>query len=120
MTGRLSGAILAVTLITGAAMADGSEETVMRIGEAREIQFDGKPSTGYRWVLNEDGSTGLDAVTVEDLGYGETYTELLGASAPYRFRMTCEKSGLADLQFDYLAPDRSTVSATQTLSIRCE
>ena len=113
-------AALALAVAVPGASADGMTQHTIRIGDSEEFHFDGKPSTGYRWILNEEESSGLDIVTVESLGYSDPYTRLLGADAPFSFRLTCARSGSAELQFDYLSPAGSTVGDTQIYKVLCE
>lgn len=111
---------LAQVFLIAAVAADDAPVLTVGIGQSEEFHFDGKPSTGYRWFLDEDASTGLGVVDVETLGYGETYTRLLGASAPYRFRIGCEREGRAELVFDYVSPGGASVAETRMLHIVCE
>jgi inhibitor of cysteine peptidase len=105
-----------LSLMVGTApLAHAGSETI-----SYEFQFEGNPSTGYQWRLNASASKGLDIVDVESLGYGEPTSRLIGAPAPFRFRLTCTGSGTAELHFDYVSPDNTTIAQTHTHWARCE
>ena len=83
------------------------------------LELPGNPSTGYRWIVDEEASTGLDHVTIEDLGYGEPAKPMPGAPAPFRFQVTCTSPGTVEISFDYLSPDKTTVGQTATHQMDC-
>lgn len=116
----LAAMAMAALATTHPSQAEETADTVQAVGETTEFHFDGKPSTGYGWFLDPDASTGLDIAQVEALGYGAPYTKLLGADAPFRFRISCLKAGYADLLFNYRSPDGMTVAATRSRQARCE
>jgi predicted secreted protein len=100
--------------------ASASSRTI-KSGNSYEFQFDGNPSTGYQWKLNEAQSSGLDVVKVESLGYGRPLTKKIGAPAPFLFRITCQSEGNAELHFDYVSPGSAqTVAESHTHWARCE
>lgn len=84
------------------------------------LKFPANPSTGFHWVLDEAASTGLDLVTVEDRGYGEPETTMLGAPAPAFFAVHCTGMGPVRLVFDYTSPDGSTVAETRAAELTCD
>jgi inhibitor of cysteine peptidase len=116
-------AVLSVAAMTtlsspGAATASGP---TIKSGQSYEFQFDGNPSTGYKWQLNEAASSGLDIVRIEVLGYDRPLSKLIGAPAPFVFRLTCMAEGFVELQFDYVSPgSEKTVANSHTHWARCE
>jgi predicted secreted protein len=94
----------------------------LHLGNSRVFQFAGNPSTGYRWTLNKASSSGLDLVQLESLGYASVKSKpgLVGAPAPFRFRVTCVKAGAAQLRFDYIGPTGNKSGKRQDLAVRCE
>lgn len=98
----------------------GREERSVKAGSSWEFQIEGNPSTGYIWRLNEGESENPAIVKVEDLGYGEPETKLLGAPAPYRFRITGLTPGFAKLHFEYLRPWIGKPDKTEDLWVRVE
>jgi inhibitor of cysteine peptidase len=105
----LCAALLGFCLAFGAGVgnADGKKQKSLRAGTSYVLELEGNPSTGYRWRLNQGSSENLAIVKVEDLGYGEAKSsgkKLLGAPAPYRFRITGLSPGFAKLAFEYVQP----------------
>ena len=95
--------VVAVLLACGAGFA-AHETKSLRIGASWVVEFEGNPSTGYKWRLDQAGSENPAIVEVEDLGYGEAKSKLLGAPAPQRFRLTGLSAGFAKLHFEYVQP----------------
>jgi hypothetical protein len=95
------------------ALADGT-------GQSGEIQYPGNPSTGYTWTYNPEKSENPGIAQVEALGFGDPDSRMIGAPAPYIFRITCLKSGFATLFFEHVAPDRRTIGDTHKDEIRCD
>jgi predicted secreted protein len=111
---------LAAGLIAGAPMLGAVPSSANESGVAEPtLGLPGNPSTGYRWVLNETASSGLETVVVEMLGYGPPETDLIGAPAIFGIGITCAGTGEAVLQFDYLSPDNSTVAESEIRKITC-
>lgn len=110
-------AVLAVSV-----PADARTAHDMRLGNAFEFQLEGNPSTGYKWVLNKTTSTGLESVEVEPLGYGpsEGKAGMVGTPAPFKFRITCIKTGSANLFFDYIGPTGKRSRESHETWVRCE
>ena len=105
-----------------AAATDVSTAHKLRIGESQVFQFRGNPSTGYRWMLDRPSSSGLALVKLESLGYASAPHKpgLVGAPAPFRFRVTCLKAGAAHLNFDYVGPTGRNSDKQQDVSVRCQ
>jgi Predicted secreted protein len=103
----LCAALLALCLAFSVGSAECNEQKSVRAGTSYVLELGGNPSTGYRWRLNQGSSENLAIVKVEDLGYGEAKSsgkKLLGAPAPYRFRITGLSPGFAKLAFEYVQP----------------
>jgi predicted secreted protein len=94
------------------------EETSGRVGTSWVIELEGNPSTGYRWRLNQKESENPSIVKVEDLGYGEAKSKLIGAPAPYHFRLTGLSPGLAKLRFEYVRPWEGKPEKTKDVWVR--
>jgi predicted secreted protein len=94
----------------------------LRLGNSWEFLLEGNPSTGYRWELNQSQSTGLDLVKIESLGYVSAKAKpgLVGAPAPFAFRITCIKAGSAHLMFGYVPPTRKSSSQQHEAWVRCD
>jgi predicted secreted protein len=84
-----------------------------------EVRLPGNPSTGYQWRLNAETSSGLERVDVESLGYGEPESDLMGAPAPFVFRVVCVSAGAVMLRFDYVSPSGLTISKTAEHEMDC-
>jgi len=103
----------------GSAVA--KEQKSLRVGLDYIFELQGNPGTGYVWRLNQGASENLALVKVDDLGYGESASgkkKLLGAPAPYRFRITGVAPGFAKLVFDYLRPWEGKPEKTEELWVR--
>jgi len=78
------------------------------VGDSYVLELDGNPSTGYRWKLNESKSENLRILRIDDLGYRAAEKPagklIVGAPAPYQYRVTLLASGSATIVFDYLRP----------------
>jgi predicted secreted protein len=94
----------------------------LHVGGAWEFQFQGNPSTGYRWQLDAPRSKGLDVVSLASLGYvgGGARAGWVGAPAPFKFRVTCLKAGLAQLAFEYVGPTGKRSQKRDDVSVRCD
>ncbi|MEJ2377246.1 MAG: protease inhibitor I42 family protein [Pseudolabrys sp.] len=93
----------------------------LALHHSRVFDLPGNPSTGYHWYLNRGRSTGTNVVKVDSLGYarGGHKPGLVGAPAPFRFRITCVKAGVAHLRFDYIGPTHKPSGKHHDLSVRC-
>ena len=94
-------------LLAASACIAAPETKSVRVGESWVTEFEGNPSTGYKWRLDEGGSENLSSVKVVDLGYGEpppSDKQLVGRPAPYRFRIISVAPGFAKLHFEYVQP----------------
>lgn len=85
-----------------------------RVGQILMIKFPGNRDAGYQWRLNEAKSTGLDLVTVKDIGWtirGKRGSVLFRRSAVMSISVLAKAPGQAKLAFDYLRSwgDRSPV-----------
>jgi len=92
-------------------------------GASYIFELEGNPFVGYRWRLNPRASENLAIVMVEDLGYGEGKSigkKLIGAPAPYRFRITALTPGFARLYFEYVHPWVGKSIKIETLGVRVD
>lgn len=94
--------LASMPVLAGEAAA--SSKGQARPGNSYEFQFKGNPSTGYKWRYNSGKSENPGVVRVDDLGYGTATSRMMGAPAPYFFRVTCLKAGQAELWFAYVGP----------------
>jgi predicted secreted protein len=121
---RLGAALAAFCLIAAMALtpADARTERNLRLGNSWEFQFEGNPSTGYAWRLDAATSDGLDLIKLESLGYasGKKRPGMVGAPAPFRFRITCIKPGTADLWFKYVGPTGKRSRSRHEVWVRCD
>lgn len=122
---RTSGALIGLAFLAmslAGSLAEARTARDLRLGNSFEFQLEGNPSTGYKWVLNETTSSGLDLVQVESLGYGPSDGKpgMVGAPAPFKFRITCIKAGFADLFFDYIGPTGKRSRESHETWVRCE
>lgn len=94
----------------------------LRLGNSWEFLLEGNPSTGYRWQLNQSQSSGLGLLKIELLGYMSAQSKpgMVGAPAPFAFRITCIKAGSAHLIFDYVPPTRKGSSEQHEAWVRCD
>lgn len=103
------------------AVAPAKDQRIFRSGVPFEYELEGNPGSGYTWKLNKETSSGLDIVKVDSLGYrtkSDGSQTLVGQPAPFVFRITCRKDGIAVLQFDYVGPT-GTKSKSQEAEVRC-
>ena len=112
-------AILAVANVTADAR---STSRNLRLGNSWEFLLEGNPSTGYRWQLNQSQSSGLGLLKIESLGYMSAQSKpgMVGAPAPFAFRITCIKAGSARLIFDYVPPARKGSNEQHEAWVRCD
>jgi predicted secreted protein len=110
---------LAVLLLAGGGLA-ARETKSLRVGTSWVVEMQGNPSTGYKWRLDPAGSENPSIVKVEDLGYGEPKSKLLGAPAPQRFRLTGLSAGFAKLHFEYVQPWVGKPGKTEDVWVRVE
>lgn len=104
------------------AAAGAPAERRVSVGTSFDIALAGNPSTGYRWVLNEQESTGLDVVNISSLGYGEPTTGkpgMVGRPAEFGFRIGCITAGVATLKFNYVGPTGKFSGKTDVVSLEC-
>ncbi len=92
----------------------------MRVGASWVVELQGNPSTGYKWRLDQAGSENPSIVKVDDLGYGEAKTKLLGAPAAQRFRLTGLSAGFAKLHFEYVQPWVGKPAKSEDVWVRVE
>lgn len=99
------------------------EPLSLRVGHSATVEFEGNPSTGYRWRLDEAGSENPAIVAVVDLGYGASSSKgkkLIGAPEMQRFRITGLKAGSARLRFQYLQPWVGTPAEVDDVRVHVE
>jgi len=124
-------ALFAVALVAAMASvspmspADAKTQRNLRLGNSWEFQFEGNPSTGYNWQLDAAASTGLDLIKLESLGYAgdgkkKKRPGMVGAPAPFKFRITCIKPGFADLWFQYIGPTGKRSPERHEVWVRCD
>lgn len=114
---RLSATLVAAGLAAAPAWA---AQDAHPLGSSWEVEIEGNPSTGYRWLLDEARSTGLASVEVKALGYRDSATDLLGAPALYVFRLTCLAPGEAHLVFAYVGPTGEPSDKLHETRVRCD
>jgi predicted secreted protein len=112
-----------IALAIGGGPADAASGKSLKVGSSSQLKFGGNPSTGYRWRLDRGASTGLGLVKVQSLGYGGGSGKrdghvVVGAPAPFAFRVTCVKPGTANLRFVYVGPTGKR-SKQEGVSVRC-
>jgi inhibitor of cysteine peptidase len=94
------------------------------VGDSYALELDGNPSTGYRWKLSEAKSGNLRILRIDDLGYRAAQSTpgklIVGAPAPYRFRVTLLAAGSATIVFEYLRPweGRAIKTFEQSVQVR--
>jgi inhibitor of cysteine peptidase len=115
--------LLCPLVVTGLGLsnAEAKEQRNLRVGASYVFELGGNPSTGYKWRLNQGASENLAIVTVEDLGYSAAKTsgkKLVGAPAPYRFRITGLAPGSARLHFEYVRPWVGKPLKAEDLTVR--
>lgn len=79
------------------------------VGDRLELGLKGIPGAGYAWRLNEEASSGLDNVEVEEKGWAPLrmpglVEELAGGSALFGFELRTVKVGSSKLVFEYVRP----------------
>ena len=122
---QVMAALCLVALATGSGPADAASGKSLKVGSSSQFQFGGNPSTGYRWRLDRGASTGLGLVRVQSLGYGGGSSKkkeghvVVGAPAPFAFRVTCVKPGNANLRFTYVGPTGKSSSKREGVSVHC-
>jgi inhibitor of cysteine peptidase len=117
------GLIVAVASVFLMSTADAKTQRTLRLGNSWEFQFEGNPSTGYTWQLDAAASTGLDLIELKSLGYtGDRKKRpgMVGAPAPFKFRVTCIKPGYADLWFQYVGPTGKRSPERHEVWVRCD
>ncbi len=77
------------------------EQLQLDVGETKTIMLTENPSTGYQWKVSPDESSNLDAVRVDDLGYKEAETHLLGAPGKHSWAIAGVAPGKARLVLNY-------------------
>jgi len=117
----LMAALCLVALAIDGGPAHAKPENDLRIGSRWEFKLEGNPGTGYTWRLDAAASHGLDLIKLESLGYmsgKKTRPGMVGAPAPFVFRLTCLKPGDADLWFQYVGPTGKR-SKRYEVSVHC-
>lgn len=120
--GTILGAICLIGAAVGSSPVDAQTQRTVRLGNSWEFQFGGNPSTGYTWKLDAAASRGLGFIKLDTLGYVSSRKKrpgMVGAPAPFKFRITCLKSGGADLWFTYVGPTGKR-SRRREVRIRCD
>ena len=92
--------------ITAPSSADtGERAKTAQVGQVLVLKFPGNHQGGYRWLLNRTRSTGLDRVTVKDLGWtihGDRGSILTRKASVMRISVMPNIPGQATLAFDYV------------------
>jgi inhibitor of cysteine peptidase len=118
---QIAAALCLVALAIGSGPAEAKSGKSLRVGQSWQFQFEGNPSTGFKWRLNAGASKGLNAIKLQTIGYasGGKKRGRIGAPAPFAFRLTCVKPGSANLRFAYIGPTGKRSSKRQSVSLRC-
>ena len=120
-TTALAAAAVCIVMLNGS--ADAKPESDLHIGNPWEFQFEGNPGTGYTWQLDGAASDGLDLIELKSLGYVSRRKKdrpvVVGAPAPFLFRLTCVKPGHADLWFVYVGPTGKRSAKRQEVRVHC-
>jgi len=75
-----------------------------KVGEMLFIKLPGNPKAGYKWRLNKDLSSGLDLVTVDQIGWlmaPKGRSMFFQTQSVLNVSVLAKASGQADLAFDY-------------------
>jgi predicted secreted protein len=112
LTRRLAIAALSLTLLSvHAAMTQELITETHRkadVGTPFEIALMANPSTGYQWQVQEASSTGLQLVTIEDLGTASSASTadrpIVGAPTMHTWRITPRQPGSVRLVLNYSRP----------------
>lgn len=88
------------------AASDGAEAKEARVGQPLILKFPGNREAGYRWRLNEEKSSGLDLVEVDQVAWtipndNESRSIFFSSPSVLSFRVVPKAAGEADLAFDY-------------------
>jgi inhibitor of cysteine peptidase len=112
LTMRKSAAVSAAVVVfsalfwagaTGAATL--SDETVRLLpGAVTTVALSENPSTGYRWQINQEQSSNLAVVQVNDAGYERSSSPRIGAPGMHRWLVKALANGIAQIVFDYARP----------------
>lgn len=90
------------------ALANAAEMVQAQAGIPFVIRLQANPSTGYRWRLDRNASTGLDKVRIRDLGTATAQTDgnrgMIGTPATHRWRSEPVASAQLRLEMIYSHP----------------
>ena len=102
---------------TGAATL--SDETIrLSPGAVATVALSENPSTGYKWQINQEQSSNLAIVQVDDAGYQRSSSQLLGAPGMHRWRVKALATGTAQIIFAYARPwEHGAPARTHTVRI---
>jgi predicted secreted protein len=105
----------------GLAHASSQQPTIkeMRAGETILLKLPGNPDAGYKWQLNGEESSGLDLVSVDQVGW--IIAKKSGGSVFFstpsvlNVAIRAKEAGVAKLRFDYVRNwgNRARVRTTQ-------
>lgn len=88
-----------------------------RVGQLVMLKLPGNPRAGYRWQLNTGKSSGLERVSVDQVGWimaPEGRSMFFSTPSTLNISITGKAPGVADLVFDYFRTWGETASARST------
>ena len=103
-------AMLVLVLVSGPVTALAAKQLKIiqtsetKVGEMLFIKLPGNPKAGYKWRLNKDLSTGLDLVSVDQIGWlmaPEERSIFFPRRSVLNVFVQAKASGQANLAFDY-------------------
>jgi inhibitor of cysteine peptidase len=99
-----------ITAIPMAAHAQTATDATLRLarGKMARIELQENPSTGYKWQLDRQGSSNLEIVGINDLGFDPAASagqkRRLGAPGQHRWTIEALAAGRATVIFTYSRP----------------
>jgi predicted secreted protein len=104
-------AIIAMLLLaSGSGSANAAEDPQIiltsetKVGDVVFVKLPGNPQEGYKWRLNKELSTGLDLVSVDQIGWlmaPKVKSMFYQPKSVLNVSVRARASGQADLAFDY-------------------
>ena len=104
---RLPAIAVLIFLVSGPSIAKELkiiQTSETKVGEVLFLKLPGNPKAGYKWRLNKELSTGLDLVSVDQIGWlivGERKSMFFSSQSALNVAVRAKAAGRADLAFDY-------------------